>query len=148
MGIARGPTPQDDMNRNLPKDTNRNRYNKPAQTPVGGAEMAKPAFNRQTQREMTTAAEVGRKLSDLTEPSLYQGSAVETEGAVTRSGTDGSSTACPVYLPDAVYINKTLITRACVVHDFQEIGAMASHESENLTENPKQPVVEPIRHIH
>ena len=83
MGIARGPTSQDDMNRNLPKDTNMNRYNKPAQTPVGGAEMAKPAFNRQTQREMTTAAEVGRKLSDLTEPSLYQGSAVEAEGAVT-----------------------------------------------------------------
>ena len=67
---------------------------------------------------------------------------------IVRSGTDGSSTACPVYLPDAVYINKTLITRACVVHDYQEIGAMASHESENLTENPKQPVVEPIRHIH
>ena len=83
VGIARGPTSQDDMTRNLPKDTNMNRYNKPAQTPVGGAEMAKPAFNRQTQREMTTAAEVGRKLSDLTEPSLYQGSAVEAEGAVT-----------------------------------------------------------------
>ena len=32
---------------------------------------------------MTTAAEVGRKLSDLTEPSRYQGSAVEAEGAVT-----------------------------------------------------------------
>ena len=83
MGIARGPTSQDDMTRNLPKDTNMNRYNKPAQTPVGGAEMAKPAFNRQTQREMTTAAEVGRKLSDLTEPSLYQGIAVQAEGAVT-----------------------------------------------------------------
>ena len=83
MGIARGPTSQDNMTRNLPKDTNMNRYNKPAQTPVGGAEMAKPAFNRQTQREMTTAAEVGRKLSDLTEPSRYQGSAVEAEGAVT-----------------------------------------------------------------
>ena len=68
--------------------------------------------------------------------------------AYIRSGTDGSSTACPVYLPDAVYINKTLIARACVVHDYLEIGAMASHESENLTENPKQPVVEPIRHIH
>ena len=45
--------------------------------------MAKPAFNRQTQRELTTAAEVGRKLSDLTEPSLYPGGAVEAEGAVT-----------------------------------------------------------------
>ena len=64
-----------------------NRYNKPVQTPVGGGggggETAKPAFNRQKQREMTTAAEVGRKLSDLTEPSRYQGSAVEAEGAVT-----------------------------------------------------------------
>ena len=39
-----------------------------------------------------------------------------------------------------MYINKTFIARACVVHDYQEIGAMASHESENLTENPKQPV--------
>ena len=73
---------------------------------------------------------------------------VMTDEPVNRSGTDGSSTACPVYLPDAVYINKTLIARACVVNDYQEIGAMASHESENLTENPKQPVVEPIRHIH
>ena len=32
---------------------------------------------------MTTAAEVGQKLSDLTEPSRYQGSAVEADGAVT-----------------------------------------------------------------
>ena len=71
MGIVRGPTSQDDMTRNLPKDTNMNRYNTPAQTPVGGADMAKPAFNRQKQREMTTAAEVGRKRSDLTEPSRY-----------------------------------------------------------------------------
>ena len=68
---------------NLPMDTNMNRYNKPVQTPVGGAEMAKPAFNRQTQREMMTAAEVGRKLGDLTEPSRCQGTAVEAEGAVT-----------------------------------------------------------------
>ena len=83
MGIVRCPTSQDDMTMNLPMDTNMNRYNKPAQTPVGGAEMAKPAFNRQTQRKMTTAAEVGRKLSDLTEPSRCQESAVEAEGAVT-----------------------------------------------------------------
>ena len=83
MGIIRCPTSQDDMTMNLPMDTNMNRYNKPAQTPVGGAEMAKPAFNRQTQKEMTTAAEVGRKLGDLTEPSRCQGSAVEAEGAVT-----------------------------------------------------------------
>ena len=97
MGIARGPTSQDDMNRNLPKDTNRNRYNKPAQTPVGGAEMAKPAFNRQIQREMTTAAEVGRKLSDLTEPSLYQGSAVEAEGAVTGATLSTPHRCCDWY---------------------------------------------------
>ena len=83
VGIIRCPTSQDDMTMNLPMDTNMNRYNKPAQTPVGGAEMAKPAFNRQTQKEMTTAAEVGRKPDDLTEPSRCQESAVEAEGAVT-----------------------------------------------------------------
>ena len=83
VGIIRCPTSQDDMTMNLPMDTNMNRYNKPVQTPVGGAEMAKPAFNRQTQREMTTAAEVGRKLGDLTEPSRCQGTEVEAEGAVT-----------------------------------------------------------------
>ena len=85
VGIIRCPTSQDDMTMNLPMDTNMNRYNKPVQTPVGGGggEMAKPAFNRQTQREMTTAAEVGRKLGDLTEPSRCQGTAVEAEGAVT-----------------------------------------------------------------
>ena len=83
VGIIRCPTSQDDMTMNLPMDTNMNRYNKPVQTPVGGPEMAKPAFNRQTQREMTTAAEVGRKLGDLTEPSRCQGTAVEAEGAVT-----------------------------------------------------------------
>ena len=96
MGIARNPTSQDDMTRNLPKDTNMNRSNKPAQTPVGGggAEMAKPAFNRQTQRELTTAAEVGRKLSDLTEPSLYPGGAVEAEGAVTGATLSTAHRCC------------------------------------------------------
>ena len=94
VGIARDPTSQDDMTRNLPKDTNMNRSNKPTQTPVGGAEMAKPAFNRQTQREMTTAAEVGRKLSDLTEPSLYQGGAVEAEGAVTSATLSAPHRCC------------------------------------------------------
>ena len=83
MGIIRCPTSQDDMTMNLPMDTNMHRYNKPVQTPDGGAEMVKPAFNRQTQREMTTAAEVGRKLGDLTEPSRCQGTAVEAVGAVT-----------------------------------------------------------------
>ena len=49
----------------------------------GGAEMAIPAFIRLTQREMTTAAEVGRKLGDLTEPSRCQETEVEAEGAIT-----------------------------------------------------------------
>ena len=49
----------------------------------GGAEMAKPDFNSLTQREMTTAAEVGRKLCNLTEPSRCQETEVEAEGAVT-----------------------------------------------------------------
>ena len=65
-----------------------------------------------------------------------------------RSGTDGSSTACPVYLPDALYINQTLIARACVMNDYQEIGAMASDGNENIPEKSKQPVVEAIRHVH
>ena len=83
MGIIRCPTSQDDMTMNLPMDTNMDRYEKPVQTPVGGAEMAKPDFIRLAQREMTTAAEVGRKLCDLTEPSRCQESEVEAEGAVT-----------------------------------------------------------------
>ena len=45
--------------------------------------MAKPDSIRLAQREMTTAAEVGRKLCDLTEPSRGQETAVEAEGAVT-----------------------------------------------------------------
>ena len=53
VGIIRCPTSQDDMTMNLPMDTNMDRYEKPVQTPVGGAEMAKPDFNSLTQREMT-----------------------------------------------------------------------------------------------
>ena len=58
-------------------DTNTDRYGKPVQTPVEGAEMAKPDFIRLTQRKMTTAAEVGRKMCDLTEPSRCQETEVE-----------------------------------------------------------------------
>ena len=72
MGIIRCPTSQDDMTMNLPMDTNMDRYEKPVQTPVGVAEMAKPDLYILTQRELTTAAEVGRKLCDLTEPSRCQ----------------------------------------------------------------------------
>ena len=83
MGIIRGPTSQDDMTMNLPRDTNTDRYKKPEHTPVGGAVMTKPAFIRPAQRGMTTAAEVGRKLCDSTEPSRCQESEVEAVGAVT-----------------------------------------------------------------
>ena len=65
MGIIRCPTSQDDMTRNLPMDTNTDRYGKPVHTPVEGAEMAKPDFIRLAQRKMTTAAEVGRKMCDV-----------------------------------------------------------------------------------
>ena len=74
MGIIRCPTSQDDMTRNLPMDTNTDRYGKPVQ---------KPDFIRLTQRKMTTAAEVGRKMCDLTEPTRGQETEVEAEGAVT-----------------------------------------------------------------
>ena len=73
------------MNMNLPMDTNKDRYDKPVQTPDGGGggEMAKPDSSRLAQREMTTATEAGRKLCDLMEPSRWQETAVEAEGAVT-----------------------------------------------------------------
>ena len=83
MGIIRCPTSQDNMTMNFPMDTNMDRYENPVQTPVGETEMAKPAFIRLTQREMTTAAEVGRKLGDLTELSRCQETEVEAEAAVT-----------------------------------------------------------------
>ena len=60
----------------------KNRY-RPWKGGGGGGEMAKPDSIRLAQREMTTAAEVGRKLCDLTEPSRCQETAVEAEGAVT-----------------------------------------------------------------
>ena len=82
-GYIRCPAPQNAMNMNLPMDTNKDRYEKPVQTPDGGAEMAKPDSIRFAQREMTTATEVGRKLCDFTEPSRCQETAVEAEGAVT-----------------------------------------------------------------
>ena len=83
MGIIRCPTSQDDMTRNLPMDTNTDRYGKPVHTPVEGAEMAKSDVIRLAQGKMTTAAEVGRKMCDLTEPSRGQENEVEAEGAVT-----------------------------------------------------------------
>ena len=82
MGIISCPTPQDDMIMNLPMDTIMNRYEKPLQTTVGVAEMAKPDLKSLTQRELTTAAEVGRTLCDLAETSRCQETEVEAEGAV------------------------------------------------------------------
>ena len=71
------------MNRNLPMDTNKNRYEKPVQTPVWGAEVANPNSIRFEQKVKTTAAEVGWNLSDMTEPSRCQETAVAAEGAGT-----------------------------------------------------------------
>ena len=45
--------------------------------------MTKPDLKSLLQRELTTAAEVGREQYDLTEPSRCQATDVEAEGAVT-----------------------------------------------------------------
>ena len=45
------PTSQDDMTRNLPMDTNTDRYGKPVDTPVEGAEMAKSDVIRLAQND-------------------------------------------------------------------------------------------------
>ena len=72
------------MNMNLPMDTNKDRYEKPVQTPGwGGAEVANPNSITVAQKGMTTAAEVGWNLSDMTEPSRCQETAVAAEGAGT-----------------------------------------------------------------
>ena len=83
MGTIRYPAPQNDMNMNLPMDTNKDRYEKPVQTPGWGAEVAKPDSIMFAQKGMTTAAEVGWNLSDMTKLSRCQGTAVAAEGAVT-----------------------------------------------------------------
>ena len=71
------------MNRNLPMDTNKNRYDKPVKTPVWGAEVANPNSITFKQRVKTTAAEVGWSLPDMTEPRRCQETAVAAEGAGT-----------------------------------------------------------------
>ena len=83
MGTIRYPAPQNDMN--MPMDTNKDRHEKPVQTPGWGAEVAKPDSIMFAQMGMTTAAEVGWNLSDMTEPSRCQGTAVAVaaEEAVT-----------------------------------------------------------------
>ena len=68
------------MNRNLPMDTNKKRYEKPVKTPDWGAEMANPKSITLERKVKTTAAEVGWSLSDITEPSRCQETAVAAEG--------------------------------------------------------------------
>ena len=82
-GSIRYPTPRNDMNMNLPMDANKDRYEKPVQTPGWGAEVANPNSITVAQKGMTTAAEVGWNLSDMTEPSRCQETAVAAEGAGT-----------------------------------------------------------------
>ena len=55
---ARCPIPQNGImnNRTWPKDMNKNRYEKPVQTPYQGAEVAKPGCVIIEQRMKTTAA--------------------------------------------------------------------------------------------
>ena len=76
------------MNMNLPMDTNKDRYEKPVQTPDWGAEMANPNSITVAQKGMTTAAEVGWNLSDMTEPSRCQETAVAAEEARTGATTN------------------------------------------------------------
>ena len=71
------------MTMNLHMDTNKNRYEKPVQTPAWGGEVANPNSITFAQKVMTTAAEVGWNLSDMTEPSRCQETAVAAEGAGT-----------------------------------------------------------------
>ena len=57
-GTIRYPVPQIGMmtNGNLPMDMNKNRYEKPVQTPSRGAEVANPKCVKIEQRLKTTAA--------------------------------------------------------------------------------------------
>ena len=71
------------MNRNLPMDTNKNRYEKTGEDPCLGAEVANPNSITFEQKVKTTAAEVGWSLSDMPELSRCQETAVAAEGAGT-----------------------------------------------------------------
>ena len=83
---ARCPIPQNGMtnNRSWPKDINRNRYEKPVQTPSRGAEVTKPDCVTIEQRMKTTAAEMCWNLADKAEPSRCQETAV-------AAGTGGTT---------------------------------------------------------
>ena len=92
------PTPQNGMmnNRNLPKDMNKTRYERPVQALSRGAEVAKPDCVTIEQRMKTTAAEVCWNLADKAEPSRYQETAVVAKGVGTGGTTNvrGRSIDC------------------------------------------------------
>ena len=81
-GSIRCPTPQNVMTRNLAMDTNTNRYEKPVKTPVWGTELPNPNSIVVERKVRTTAAKVGWSLSDITEPSRCQETAVTAPGTV------------------------------------------------------------------
>ena len=87
---ARCPIPQNGMtnNRSWPKDINKDRYEKPVQTPSRGAEVTKPDCVTIEQRMKTTAAEVCWNLADKAEPSRCQETAVTAVGAGTGGTTN------------------------------------------------------------
>ena len=75
---------------------NKNRYEKPVQTPSRGAEVKKRDCVTIEQKMKTTAAEVCWNSADKAEPSRYQETAVATEGAGTGGTTNvrSRSTDC------------------------------------------------------
>ena len=94
-GSIRCPAPQNGMmnNRKLPMDMNKNRYEKPVQTPSWGTNPDCITFE---QRIKTTAAEVCWKIADKAKPSCCQEPAVAAEGAGTGGTTNerGRSMDC------------------------------------------------------
>ena len=68
------------MTRDVAMDTNINRYDEPVKTSVWRTELPIPNAIMMEQKLTTTAAEVGGNLSDITEPSRWQDTAMMTEG--------------------------------------------------------------------
>ena len=71
-----------------PRNVNKNRNEKPIQTPYWGAEVINPDWIVIKQRMKTKAAEVCWNLADNTEPSRCQETAVAAEGAGTGGTTN------------------------------------------------------------
>ena len=96
--MTRCPAPQNGMmnDNKLPMDMNKNRYEKPVQTPPWGTEVANPDCSTFEQRIKTTAAEVCSKSADKAESSRCQEPAVAAEGAGTGGTTNerGRSMDC------------------------------------------------------